>query len=443
MKQSWRPGTLSLFLFGLLLINSCGSTQFFSKKDQKTIADQINSSAVFSKIFTGFALYDPQEKKILFEQEANKYYTPASNTKLFTFYAALNVLQDQLPVLNFGFSGDSLIFWGTGNPLLLHPDFDQWHQGLELLKSGNGKLYYSDYNFKDKRFGAGWAWDDYSYYYQPEKSALPLFGNVVRFIKNDSTPLSMNPPLFKKSLRDTFPTESFYLGRQEQKDWFLIDSTRLGKQNLERDIPFRQSREMVIKLLSDTLKKEVGYYEGKPQVVQGTLSIPFPDTLYRRLLQDSDNFIAEQLMLMVSDRLFGELNTSKAIQYVKDSLLSSLPHPPAWRDGSGLSRYNQMTPLSIIRLLELIYEKVPQERLFSLLPAGGKSGTIKSWYSGDPPYVFAKTGTLSGKHCLSGYLKTKSGRILIFSFMNNNYISGSTPIKEEMQKVLEWIRDNI
>ena len=78
-----------------------------------------------------------------------------------------------------------------------------------------------------------------------------------------------------------------------------------------------------------------------------------------------------------------------------------------------------------------------------MLPAGGERGTIKSWYGGkEEPYVFAKTGTLSNKHCLSGYLKTKSGDVLIFSFMNNNYVGSSTPVKEEMQKVLEWIWEN-
>ena len=58
----------------------------------------------------------------------------------------------------------------------------------------------------------------------------------------------------------------------------------------------------------------------------------------------------------------------------------------------------------------------------------------------DPPYVFAKTGTLRHKHCLSGYLRTHSGRVLIFSFMHNNYTGSSARIKEEMQRVLEMVQ---
>ena len=77
---------------------------------------------------------------------------------------------------------------------------------------------------------------------------------------------------------------------------------------------------------------------------------------------------------------------------------------------------------------------MPGERLFHIFPAGGKSGTIEKWYGGKAePYVFAKTGTLSNKHCLSGYIKTESGRLLIFSFMHNNYVGSPEPVKKEME----------
>ncbi len=445
------PYLLRCFSFFTLLLSlySCDTTGSLSRKSYRTLDKQIRESPVFSGIFTGFALYDPVSRNFLYQRESDKYYTPASNTKLFTFYAALNILGEELPVLNYGFHGDSLILWGTGNPVFLHPDFDQSHYGLQLLRPGPGDIdckgiFYTDQPYQDERYGPGWAWGDYPFYYQAEKSSLPLYGNVVRFVQNDNTLFSVHPAYFESKLQDTFPPSSFFLGRMEMTNLFLIDSTRLNIQRIDRDIPFRTNRAEVIKLLSDTLGREVGYVDAIPAgVIRQQLTYPFPDTLYRRLLQDSDNFIAEQLMLMVSDKLFGELNTTKAIQYVQDSLLNMLPQRPVWRDGSGLSRYNLMTPESIVRLLELIYEKVDTERLFSLLPAGGRSGTIRNWYGSPEPYVYAKTGTLNGKHCLSGYIKTLSGKILIFSFMNNNFINGSTPVKKEMQRVLEWIRDNL
>ncbi len=429
----------------ILLATSCSTPSFFSRKNYKSLNEQLAQSNVFSKIFTGFALYDPGSRQFLYQQEADKYYTPASNTKLFTFYTSLNILKDSLPLVDYVLKEDTLIFWGTGNPLFLHPDFKEGQEAFDLLKDHEGPVYYSDHHFKDARFGPGWAWGDYPYYYQVEKSALPLYGNAVRFVQNDSIKLRITPSLLANNLKDSTAENYFLLSRDEPSNLFFIDSTRLDTQQIDRDIPFRHQKEIVLSLLQDTLKRKVYYYPAVPDSALKVhrLKTGFPDTLYRRLLQDSDNFIAEQLMLMASNELFGYCETRKAIEYAKDSLLADLPQEPIWRDGSGLSRYNLMTPESIVKLLEMIHQSMPEERLFSLLPAGGQSGTIRNWYSGDPPYVFAKTGTLNAKHCLSGYIKTQSGRVLIFSFMNNNYISGSAPVKREMQKVLEWIRVNL
>jgi len=149
-------------------------------------------------------------------------------------------------------------------------------------------------------------------------------------------------------------------------------------------------------------------------------------------------------MLMCAQKLYGEQNADLAIQYARDSLLAESPDELVWRDGSGLSRYNLFTPRSIVHLLDHLYKELKPGRLKSILPAGGVSGTIENWYGhGNDPYVFAKTGTLSNKHCLSGLIVTKRGKNYLFSFMNNNYINGSSEVKREMEKVLEWIYDSL
>ena len=83
-----------------------------------------------------------------------------------------------------------------------------------------------------------------------------------------------------------------------------------------------------------------------------------------------------------------------------------------------------------------------EKRLFELLPAGGVSGTIKNWYASEngEPYVFAKTGTLSNNHALSGYIKTDSGKTLIFTIMVNHYNLPTAKVRESMGVMLSKIK---
>ncbi len=129
---------------------------------------------------------------------------------------------------------------------------------------------------------------------------------------------------------------------------------------------------------------------------------------------------------MCADKLSGQLSSAVAIDFAKDSLLFAAPDPLYWYDGSGLTRYNLFTPRSVVHVLHRLYQTLPPAELFGFFPSGG----------------YAKTGTLRNKHCLSGYLKADSGKILIFSFMHNNFVGSSAPVKEEMDRVLRWIKAN-
>ena len=161
------------------------------------------------------------------------------------------------------------------------------------------------------------------------------------------------------------------------------------------------------------------------------------------MMYESDNFVAEQLLLLCAGVKYDTLQQEKIIPWVKDSLFGALPTPPRWVDGSGLSRYNLITPRYLTGVLQRLYREQPHERLFSLFPAGGVSGTLAEWYRGPDgkPFVFAKSGSMSGVQCLSGYLLTKSGKTLIFSFMHNNFVGSAKPWKQEMQRFLLRIRE--
>ena len=148
---------------------------------------------------------------------------------------------------------------------------------------------------------------------------------------------------------------------------------------------------------------------------------------------------------MVGDQHLDQLNTSAAISFVQDSLLATLPTALKWADGSGLSRYNKTSPQNAVHLLHQLWKDHEQAYLWSFFPAGGERGTIRRWYAnpdGGRPYVYAKTGTLTGVHCLSGYILTDSRKTLIFSFMHNNFPTSSRIYKEEMKRILEYLKAN-
>lgn len=438
---------LSIFFF--FLSASLMAQPETEDKSLDVLYRMLHESEVFSEIFTGFALYDPEQKRFLMEKDAGKYFTPASNTKILTLYTALKVLGDSIPAFRYAVSRDSMIIWGTADPMFLHPELPADTLGFALLRDTTWQLFFSRHNYRDERFGPGWAWDDYGYSYQPEKSSFPLYGNQVYFYRTKTGEgFSAYPSFFEKNLvyNPRMGGNRPGILRKEHSNIFEFNDPALSGLPFGRTRPFSATPHLIAQLLSDTLRKPVGCLDltQLPAMRVKTHHRTIPDTLYRRLMQDSDNFIAEQLLLACSEKLSGSQSTADAISYARDSLYAALPDRLLWRDGSGLSRYNLFTPRTLVGVLDLIRQEKPAAWRYRIFAAGGVSGTIEERYAGadGAPYVFAKTGTLSNKHCLSGYLVTKTGRELIFSFMNNNYIQGTAPVKKEMQQVLEYIRDH-
>ena len=427
----------------LLFLTACASPKILSKKEKKTLHQQISDSSIFSKNYTGFLLYDPISKETLYEFDADKYFTPASNIKILTLYTSLKVLGDSIPALKYHIQGDSLIFWGTGDPVLLHPNLPE-SRVVGFLKNRPEQLFYCPDNFIDERYGAGWAWDDYLYAYQVEKSALPIYGNTLRIEKKVNSALNVLPNYFSALMNDSIAIERTRprFKRAISNNQLQLEGQLRQDKLFKQTIPFKYSDTLLVKLLAAALEKEVYLVRQQvlPKTEQTTIySIP-SDSLFQEMMQESDNFLSEQLLLLAANEVFDTLNTRKIINHAKENLLKDSPDPLKWVDGSGLSRYNLLTPRSIIHVLEKIYQSISLERIKNIFPAGGESGTIEDWYGGTAqPFVYAKTGTLSNRHCLSGYLITKSGKVLLFSFMHNNYYGSSRPLKKEMDKVLRTL----
>lgn len=437
---------LLLIVLAFTLIR-CSSTKTLDKTELSVLKKQVESSSKFQSGFTGFVLIDPQDGKTLYAFNGDKYFTPASNTKLFTYFTCRQLLTDSIPGLRYVTKGDSLIFWGTGDPSFLHPAMKSPSRVYDFLKSRQEKLFFCPNNFQDMRFGEGWMWDDYQASFQPEKAPFPVYGNVVRFKRSASDRmLSIKPGYFfaYAGLDANMGGSTPNVRRSLEGNDFRYNPQAVTGEPFEQEIPFDYDPQLIASLLADTLGKAVQILDVKvlpPTESRTIYSVPV-DTLYKLLLQESDNFIAEQLLYICSDRKFGLLNTQQIIGWAKDSLFRQLPQPLKWFDGSGLSRYNLITPYSIASLLHQIYQATPNDRLRATFPTGGVSGTIKEWYGGNPPYVFAKSGTLANVHCLSGYLKTNAGKMLAFSFMHNNSSMDGKEVKLELERILQWIRDN-
>jgi D-alanyl-D-alanine carboxypeptidase/D-alanyl-D-alanine-endopeptidase (penicillin-binding protein 4) len=433
-----RSASKYLAVFGLVFLISCSTERQVSKNLKKVFT----RSEVLKQYYVGFALYDMSTKKMLFEQHADQYFTPASNTKLFTFYAGLKMIPDSIPSLRYVEEGDSLIFWGTGDPSFLQSKL-KGTKAADFLRLSNKKLFYAHGRYKGYFYGSGWQWDDYNDYYQAEINELPIMDNLVSVTSRNGKPIIF-PDVFKDcfivdslSKMNAFTVTRDFIGNQFK---YPVVSPKEG---YRQQIPYKVSLPITLSLLSDTLNKQVTVINRKMPLNAKTIYNLKRDSVLKELMLPSDNFIAEQLLLVYGDQLGEELNTEKVINYVLKNYLSELPDKPVWVDGSGLSRYNLFTPRDMVKVLELIYTEVNNpERLYGLLPAGGKSGTLKNAYpKTNQPFVFGKTGTLSGVHNQSGYVLTKKGRTYIFSFMNNNFVVPTAEVRKEMVRIMTYIHE--
>ena len=387
---------------------------------------------------TGFVLYDIEKRETVYDFNGSRYFTPASNTKIFTFFAGLKILADSVPALEYVQRSDSLIFWGTGDPSFLYKEVFHDSTVYDFLTRTEADLYFSEANFHTTHFGEGWAWDDYNSGYSAERSPFPLYGNIVSVVA-DQEVLRIAPDHFTTFFERGEPKEKTEIVRDLNGNRFVFHPANQITPVKEYRIPFRPDTMTFYQLLADTLKRPV-YRTNMP--LSGTTNTVFSihlDSLYGVMMRESDNFIAEQLLLMCANVLSDTLKPEIAIDYMKAAHLKDLPDEPVWVDGSGLSRYNLFTPRSIVKLWQKIWDTVPRERLFPLLATGGVNGTIRKWYHNDTPYIFGKTGSLSNNHCLSGFLVTKKGKVLIFSFMNSNFVQSGNSIRSNMQSILERI----
>ncbi|MEE9350355.1 MAG: D-alanyl-D-alanine carboxypeptidase [Flavobacteriaceae bacterium] len=386
-------------------------------------------SAFYNKQFTGVMVYNPRTKDTLVNYNANAFFTPASNTKIFTLFTALQTLGDSIPAFKYHINNDTITLQGVGNPTFLHAYFKDSTAVKMAKKYAKTRIMFN--NLSDDAFGPGWAWEDYDTYFSPERTAFPIYGNVIT-VSND-TALKVTPNVWKN--RVMVKTKKFRRHQLKNEFYYPIQRTK------ETEIPILMDSISQLSLWENLLP-DVEFIK-TPNFVNMKTAFAMPtDSVCKRMLNESDNFLAEQLLIMASSTLSDTLSSKKMRRHILKQKLQFLQDKPRWVDGSGLSRYNLFTPRSFVQILNKMYENIPKKRLFNLFPVGGQSGTLKKWYKGNPrPYMYAKSGTLSNNYALSGYLISNKGETLIFSFMNNHYRKSTSEIKKEMQVFFEYLRD--
>lgn len=377
--------------------------------------------------FTGLVVYDPSSNKTIVSQNPHHYFTPASTIKIFTLYTALHYLNDSIATFSFYENDSTLFVKPLADPSFLHDSLS--NSSFAWLKKQTKAIHVLHDTFEDYPYGEGWQWDDYPYYFMPEKSLFPLYANLATIQYKKIIPQRFQNQVAQTSLstyyRD-FYTNQFYIHPNDD-------------QETARKIPFKTDLALSVQLLSDTLQKPVILVEDSKEFhLQKFKSTPtFP--LYKRLMDESENFMAEQLFLIIAKEQTDSYIVKNTIDLALNRLFQDIPDDPRWVDASGLSRYNLFTPQSMVYVLDKLVKEKGFDEVKKYFPHNGSGGKLQKWYPAEKTYLYAKTGSVSNNHSLCGYLVTKKGKVLIFSYMNNNYRIESKDVRATMNQQLQMI----
>ncbi len=384
----------------------------------------------------GISIFEPETGKYWYNHNATKNFIPASNTKLFTLYAGMKYLGDSLAGLKYQMKGDSTIVEPSGDPTFLLSEFRN-QPVLDFLKTQKNIYLSEAFLYKDF-LGNGWAWNDYKESYMAQRSSFPVYGNIVtvKWINQDS--IHVYPTFYQKQITvlEKLKTGFELIKGFEDNHFVFVKGNQKNK-----DVPIRPTSADIQSLLEDTLKIKLGldwWIYDKP----GKLIIHSQpsDSLFKPMMYRSDNFFAEQTLLMASNERLGYMSDEAFIDTLLKLDLKDVPQKPRWVDGSGLSRYNLFTPQSFVYILHKMRNEFGWDRVKNILPTGG-TGTLSSYYKKESGFIYAKTGTLSNNCALSGYMITKKGKLLIFSVLANNYSTGATPVRKAVEQFLVGIRE--
>lgn len=465
-----------------------------------TLAEKIDRALAPTKAFWGIEVVDLETGKTLYRWNADRFFVPASNTKLFTTAMALTrlgpdftfqtrVLADAAPDANGRIAGPLRLIGGgdpnlsaraipyhkgpiTGNPLAAIEELaDQI--AARGVKRIDGDIIGDDTWYVWEPYAAGWGIEDPESDDGPPISALTINDNAFAVTvepgasEGDIAGLTLNPPIEPFRIDNRILTGSQRRirysrlpGSPDLHLWGAVSQPQTLVFAL--DDPARYAAEALRSALEDrgitVAGQAVAVHEYPNEVADLTqrdpvaapagvelakrVSAPFFEDL-RITDKVSQNLHAELALRAVARGRRNIGSFEAGLEELKTFLAEVGVAPEQYniRDGSGLARLNLVTPAAVVALLRYMHASPHAHEWMSLLPVGGEDGTIASRFVGTPAAgrVHAKTGSLSHVSALSGYIQRINGKWVVFSILVNNYNTPTADVRGVMDRICNLI----
>ena len=451
----------------------CSGVHWLSSKEKadEKLREQIRAlldDPALANAHIGVYIESLNNGHVVFAQNPYKILLPASNMKLFTTAAALVNLGAEFryqtkifaigPVTDSTLNGDLVVkgsgdpsisgrFYG-GNPLAV---FNQWADSLKShgIFKISGNLIGDNSFFKEPVLGEGWNWDDESYWYAAQTSALALNDNCVDFaIWADSSVgrhvsfkfepkygeiRVVNHAVIADSLQDS----TFHIERLQGKNVIVLSGfLPAHSDTIYESISVEKPGRYFLRSLKRVLQEKGIQIEGMTILRNDSLDYAQARALFthyshplKELIKvvnkPSHNFYAEQILKTMGGLFKQQGSFSGGCQFVRE-WLQSIGVPAQYFinvDGSGLSRKNFVAPLATATLLRYMYHHPYFKYYYDSLPIAGVDGTLGKRMRGTSAQgnVHAKTGYMAHMRALSGYVNIGKANPMLFVMMFNNY----------------------
>jgi len=465
--------------------------QAFFRSPQQQLAfevDTLINRASTQMGWWGVKIQYANTGEVIYERNSSKMFVPASNQKMYTTAAALCLLGPQYRyATDFVTNGEvdeqgilqgDLIIRGSGDPTWSWRFYDKNYDSvmvclvdslkLQGVTTVNGDIVGDDNIFDDKLLGNGWSWDDETYYYSAQVSGLSYSENYIDYklipdSSNIGGPVIIEPQPHTSYMdlrndlitvdSDTATQWTYDRQRETNHAWFE-GNYPLQKGEGETTITIHNPTHFTVHVLKERLEEAGIEVVGRPvdaDELPDSLDYSGLTTLftyYSHPLSDiitkvnrpSQNFIAESLQKTLGAE-FGSAGSSREGIKAQYALFDSLGVETTGmrlRDGSGLSRYNLVSPSTNTSLLQMMWDHPQRSYFMESLPMAGVNGTVRRLTEGSSAEgnVRAKTGTLSYVRSLSGYTWTQSGEPIIFSLMVNHFTSPTWKVNQIQDQIL-------